>query len=119
MNFILDFFLNIILSARCESGNKTYNINQTVITRDCKKRCVCTFVNGAAELNCSALCTTPEDPGCRPKTQQVEEYKQLLSGTNCSCAAKRCIPGLKLFRNNYLLMFPYRAFVLESILRLN
>ena len=99
MNFILDYFLNIILSARCEYGNKTYDINQTLITNYCKKRCVCTFINGAAELNCSALCTTPEDPGCRPKTQQVEEYRQSLRGTECSCAAKRCIPGLKLLRS--------------------
>ena len=101
MNFILDYFLNIILSGKCEYGNKTYDIDQTLITSDCKKSCTCVFVNGVAKLNCSALCTTPEDPGCRPKTQQVEEYQQPVRGTKCSCAAKRCIPGLKLFRRNY------------------
>ena len=95
-------FLTIIISAKCEYGNKTYDINQTFITLDCTKRCACAFVNGTAKLDCSSLCTTPKDPGCRSKTQQVEEYQQPLRGTKCLCAAKRCIPGLRLFKNNYV-----------------
>ena len=95
-------FLIIIPLAKCEYGNKTYDINQTLITLDCTQRCACAFVNGTPKLECSALCTTPEDPGCRPRTQQVEEYQQTLRGTKCSCAAKRCIPGLRLFKSNYV-----------------
>ena len=68
---------------------------------DCKERCVCNFINGTAVAKCSSLCTAPVDSLCKANTQQIEVYEQSLGGTNCSCQGKRCIPGLKLFRNNH------------------
>lgn len=91
--------LILFFLAKCEDGNKTYAINQTYLTLDCKENCKCEFFNGTAALNCSPLCKTPNDPGCSKNNQEVEEYQQPLNGTNCSCPAKRCIPGLNLFRN--------------------
>ena len=68
---------------------------------DCKERCVCNFINGTAVAKCSSLCTAPVDSLCKANTQQIEVYEQSLGETNCSCQGKRCIPGLKLFRNNH------------------
>ena len=96
MNFNLDRFCFILL-ANCEFDNKTYGINQTYITLGCKEICVCGVINGTASPNCSPLCNTPVDPVCKKNTQQVDVYQQPLKGTNCSCPAKRCITGLKLF----------------------
>ena len=68
---------------------------------DCKERCVCNFINGTAVAKCSSPSTAPVDSLCKANTQQIEVYEQSLGGTNCSCQGKRCIPGLKLFRNNH------------------
>ena len=106
--FILRF------AAKCEEGNKTYAINQTYLTSDCKRNCKCEFVNGTAIPNCSPLCATPDDPECTENSQQVEEYQQPLIGTNCSCPAKRCIAGLTLFRDFQLQIVP-KSLLLESI----
>ena len=104
MNFNLDSFC-IILLAECEYGNKTFGINHTYITLDCKEKCVCEVINGTALANCSSLCNIPVDPLCTGNTQQVVKFQQNLKGTNCSCPVKRCIKGLNLFVNNYLQMF--------------
>ena len=99
----LNLFLILIKAQRqCKNGNKTYHVGETYVTLDCKERCVCNFTNGTAEANCSSLCTAPVDPLCNANTQQTEVYQQYLAGTNCSCLAKRCIPGLKLFRKNHV-----------------
>ena len=96
------FFLILIIAQRqCKDGNKTYHIGETYVTMDCKERCVCNFINGTAETKCSSLCTAPVDSLCKANTQQIEVYEQSLGGTNCSCQGKRCIPGLKLFRNKH------------------
>ena len=68
----------VIIVGQCECEGKTYDINQTYITLDCKRSCVCVFVNGIAKHSCDNLCTTPEDPGCREKTQQAEIYQELV-----------------------------------------
>ena len=68
---------------------------------DCKERCVCNFINETAVAKCSCLCTAAVDSLCKANTQQIEVYEQSLGETNCSCQGKRCIPGLKLFRNNH------------------
>ena len=83
----------VIIVGQCEYESKTYDINHTYITLNCKSSCACVFVNGIAKLSCDNLCTTPKDPGCREKTQQVEIYQELVKGSNCSCPANRCITG--------------------------
>ena len=111
INFNLNNFF-IILLAKCEHDNKTFGINQTFITLDCKEKCVCYLFKGNASANCSSLCNTPVDPVCRKNTQQMEVYQEPLKRTNCSCPAKRCITGAKLFSNNYLQLLTHRAAVL-------
>lgn len=112
--FQFRFFFILPFAAKCEDGNKTYAINQTYLTSDCKQKCKCEFINGTAIPNCSSLCAPPGDSGCSQNTQQVEEYQQPLRGTNCSCPAKRCIAGLELFRNIQLQIVP-KSLLLESI----
>lgn len=92
--------LYCFFSAKCAYENQTYDIKQTFITLDCKEKCVCDVFNGNASTNCRSLCNTPVDPVCKTNTQQLEVYQEPVKGTNCSCPAKRCIRGLKLFRNN-------------------
>ena len=111
--FSFEFCFCIILLAKCQYGSKTYSINQTFITLDCREKCVCDVFNGNASINCSSLCNAPVDPVCRANIQQVEDYQEPVQGTNCSCPAKRCITGLKLFRNNYLHIFTDRVVVLK------
>ena len=102
LKFNFDLFLILIISQRqCKNGNKTYHIGETYVTNGCKQRCVCNFINGTAEANCSSLCTASVHPLCDANTQQIEVYEQSLGGTNCSCPAKRCIAGLKLFTSNH------------------
>ena len=98
VSFTLIFIVLII--EPCEYGNKTYHMNQSYMTWDCKERCTCKFFNGAAKPKCEALCPTPNDFLCRNDTQEIEEYQEPVTGSNCSCPAKRCIRGLKLFRGN-------------------
>ena len=107
-------FFILLFAAKCEVGKKTYAINQTYLTSDCKRNCTCEFANGTAILNCSPLCATPDDPECIENTQQVEEYQQTFAESNCSCPAKRCIPGLKLFRSIQLQIVS-KSLLLESI----
>ena len=92
--------LYCFFSAKCAYENQTYDIKQTFITLDCKEKCVCDVFNGNASANCRSLCNTPVDPVCKTNTQRLEIYQEPVKGTNCSCPAKRCIRGLKLFRNN-------------------
>ena len=113
--FSFEFCFCIILLAKCEYDNKTYGINQTFITFDCREKCVCDVFNGNASINCSSLCNTPADPVCIANTQQVEVYQEPVKGTNCSCSAKRCITGLKLFRNNYLQILIHRVVLLKRL----
>ena len=104
-------FFYIILLAKCEYHNKTYSINQTFITLDCKQKCVCGIFNRNVSVNCSSLCNIPVNPVCRANSQEVEVYQEPVKGTNCSCPAKRCITGLKLFQNNDLQILTDRVVV--------
>ena len=116
--FQFRFFFILPFAAKCEDGNKTYAINQTYLTSDCKQKCKCEFINGTAIPNCSSLCAPPGDSGCSQNTQQVEEYQQPLRGTNCSCPAKRCIAGLELFRNIQLQIVPKKKSFIREHLKL-
>ena len=97
-NFDL-FLIFIIAQKQCKNGNKTYYIGETYITLDCKERCICNLINGTTEAKCSSLCRDPVDPLCNASTQQIEQ--QSLGGNNCSCPAKRCIPGSKLVTKSH------------------
>ena len=99
------FLFIVLIIEPCEYGNKTYRINQTYMTMDCKERCTCKFFNGTAKPKCEALCPAPNDPVCRNHTEEIEDYQQPLTGSNCSCPAKRCIRGLKLLRGNLRRVF--------------
>ena len=99
-------FFCIILLARCEYDNQTYGIKQTFITLDCEEKCVCDVFSRNVSTSCSSLCSTPVDPVCKTNTQQVEVYQEPVKGTNCSCPAKKCITGLKLFQK--ILTDPYK-----------
>ena len=90
----------VLIVGQCEYEGKICDINQTYITLDCKKSCIYVYANGIVEHSCNELCTIPEDPGCTENTQQVEIYQELVKGSNCSRPTKRCITGLKLFREN-------------------
>ena len=101
MSFTYDLFI-VPVVGQCEYGNKTYDINQAYITLDCKESCTCNFVNGTAKPKCDVLCSNSDDPVCRNDTEEIEEYLEPVRGSNCSCPAKRCIRGLKLFKTNQI-----------------
>ena len=81
----------------CQYDNRTYGMNQTVITRNCKEMCGCNSINGTTIPTCKPLCQSQEDLRCNPDSQDIEEFQSPLNGTKCTCTRKRCIPGLRMF----------------------
>ena len=81
----------------CRYDNRTYGMNQTIITGNCKELCGCNSINGTAFPTCKPLCQSHEDPTCNPDSEDIQEFESPLNGTTCTCTRKRCIPGLRMF----------------------
>ena len=86
--FFVSFLVNL-----CRYDNQTNRINQSIITRNCEKKCDCNFRNGTAILICKPLCEIGKDPQCDQHSETTEEYQAPVNGSNCTCIKKKCVPG--------------------------
>ena len=78
----------------CQYGNQTYGINQSIITKNCEKKCRCNFSNGTTTSTCKPLCHVGEDPKCNQSSQMIKEYHAYANGSNCTCTRRICISGM-------------------------
>lgn len=104
----------------CQYDNRTYGINQSIITANCKKICGCKFLNSNPITTCNRLCQDGEDPKCDPYSQIIEEYQAPVNGTNCICTKKKCVSGIIPFLSKFeplqrWLCIPYQFPSLQSV----
>lgn len=85
----------------CQYDNRTYGINQSIITANCKEICGCKFLNSNPIATCNRLCQDGEDPKCDPYYQIIEEYQAPVNGTNCICTKKKCVSGIIPFLSKF------------------
>lgn len=86
------FYISVTVNF-CRYKNRTFGINQSVITENCKEICGCSFINGNPVITCKFLCQDEEDLKCDPFTQIITNYQAPVNGTNCVCTKKKCVSG--------------------------
>ena len=89
-------FNNSVLAGLCQYDNQTFSANQSIITSNCRERCQCHHINGAAVTICKPLCSVEEHPKCHPHSERLAEFQRSLNDTKCTCTKKRCVSGIKI-----------------------
>ena len=92
------YFLNVHLlyfclcisseDIECSYKGQTFKATESLVTKDCKRRCLCTVDGDQTSVMCSSLC-----PGYTVKCEAGEKavYKEhRINGTQCSCKTPIC-----------------------------
>ena len=89
-------------------NGKEYKVGQDFIPDDCSGSCTC---KGGGNMACNSLCP-PSYVSCKPG-EQIENYKEAVTGSNCYCKRQRCVKG------NYILIKKYTFNPLDIGRKLN
>lgn len=82
------FYFHTYHVATCKINEKEYKVGQNFIPDDCSGSCTC---KGGRNVACNSLCP-PSYVSCKPG-EQIENYKEAVTGSNCYCQRQRCVKG--------------------------
>ena len=92
-HFYCSLFIYFSVSL-CKYENQTYEVNQSIITANCERKCGCNLSNGTTNVTCRTLCEDGKDPKCDQYSQKIKSYRAPVNGINCTCTKKRCVSGM-------------------------